>query len=157
MGLEFWMIGKTNEKYLEQGIAHYQKLLSRHATVQSIVIPSPKNASKLNTKDLKRQEAMSILKKIQQEDYLILLDESGKQLTSRAFANLLETRLNDSSRRTIFLIGGAFGFGQALYQRANQQLSLSKMTFSHQLIRLIFWEQLYRGISILKGLPYHND
>lgn len=157
MSLHFWMIGKTKEKYLQTGILEYTKRVSRYIKIDEFIIPDIKNAAKLPVKDLKKQEAELVLKMLQPSDYLILLDENGKQFSSRRFAKQIQNRLNNSGQRTIFLIGGAFGFDESLYQRSNLKLSISEMTFSHQLIRLIFWEQLYRAISIINGLPYHND
>ncbi|MEZ5007400.1 MAG: 23S rRNA (pseudouridine(1915)-N(3))-methyltransferase RlmH [Chitinophagales bacterium] len=157
MAIQFWMIGKTKEKYIQQGIDEYKKRISRYLKVESVVIPDIKNASKLPVNELKKQEGLSILEKLTPQDYLILLDENGKDYSSRGFAKLLEKQLSNSTTNTIFLIGGAFGFDEAVYQRANSKLSLSSMTFSHQLIRLIFWEQLYRAVAINNSLPYHND
>ena len=157
MSLHFWMIGKTKEKYLLSGIEEYKKRLNRFIKIEQVIIPDVKNAAKIPVVDLKKQEAELVFKQLQPNDYLILLDEKGKQFTSRKFAQLIERRLNNSGQRTIFLIGGAFGFDEALYQRCNAKISVSEMTFSHQLIRLLFWEQLYRAVSIINGLPYHND
>ncbi len=157
MSLEFWMIGKTKEVYLQSGINEYQKRSKRYLKIESQIIPDVKNASKLSVNELKKQEATSILNKLDKRDYLVLLDEKGKSYTSRKFAAFMENRLSQSMTKTIFLIGGAFGFDQSIYDRANLKLSLSEMTFSHQLIRLVFWEQLYRAIAINNNLPYHND
>ena len=157
MSIELWMIGRTKEKFLQDGINEYSKRLSRQLKLSQFTIPVIKNASKLRPAELKKQEAVIILKKLGVKDYLVLLDERGQSMDSRNFAKLLEERMTLSAQRTIFLIGGAYGFDASVYDRSNLQLSLSKMTFSHQMIRLVFWEQLYRGISIIKGLPYHND
>ncbi|MCP4121892.1 MAG: 23S rRNA (pseudouridine(1915)-N(3))-methyltransferase RlmH [Bacteroidetes bacterium] len=157
MAFELWMIGKTKEAYLQTGIDAYTRLVSRYLKIESAILPDPKHAAKLDVQRLKKEEASQVLKKLKPSDYLILLHEHGKNPTSRQFASVLENRMNDSGRRTIFLIGGAYGFDASLLQRSNQKLSLSNMTFSHQLIRLIFWEQLYRGVAIINRLPYHND
>lgn len=157
MAIKFWMVGKTKEKYLVQGIEEYKKRCKRYINIKELVLPDIKNAAKLSTPELKEAEGKSILSKLQPNDHLILLDEKGQQFTSRKFAQLLNKRLVQSSQNTIFLIGGAFGFSDAVYERANSILALSEMTFSHQLIRLIFWEQLYRATAINNGLPYHND
>jgi 23S rRNA (pseudouridine1915-N3)-methyltransferase len=156
MKIELWAIGKTNEAYLESGISIYQKRLSHYLKFDFVIIPDIRKAGKLNPEQLKVKEGEVIMQKIQQGDYLILLDEKGKQYTSVAFANMLEQLLPMSYKRIIFLIGGAFGFAPAVYQRADSQISLSKMTFSHQMIRLFFVEQLYRGMTILKNEKYHN-
>jgi 23S rRNA (pseudouridine1915-N3)-methyltransferase len=157
MSLHFWMIGKTKEAYLLSGIEEYQKRVVKYAKIDVLTIPDVKNAASLPVSDLKKQEASQILKLLQPNDVLILLDENGQQYSSRSFAKMIESKLNHSAQRTIFLIGGAFGFDEALYERSPLKISLSTMTFSHQLIRLIFWEQLYRAFSIIHGLPYHND
>ena len=106
---------------------------------------------------MRQEESKLILSKLLPEDYLVLLDERGQQFTSMAFAKWMEHRLTDSRRRMVFLIGGAFGFSQEVYQRANAQISLSTLTFSHQMVRLFFLEQLYRAMTILKGENYHNE
>jgi 23S rRNA (pseudouridine1915-N3)-methyltransferase len=120
-----------------------------------IVLPDVK----LKTTDgalLKKEEGKLILSKLQTDDYLVLLDENGKQLTSMELAQWTERRLASSGRRLVFLVGGAFGFAPEVYARAQEQLSLSKMTFSHQMVRLFFIEQLYRAMTILRNEPYHN-
>ena len=156
MRVELWAIGKTNESYLETGMAIYEKRLSHYLPFGSVIIPSPK----LKTTDgqiMRQEESKLILAKLIPDDYLVLLDERGQQFTSMAFAKWMEHRLTDSRRRMVFLIGGAFGFSQEVYQRANAQISLSTLTFSHQMVRLFFLEQLYRGMTILKGENYHNE
>lgn len=157
MKLELWLIGKTNEKYLSEGIALYEKRLKRYLPFQIEIIPDVKNAKNLPSTQLKIKEGELIHKRIKNEDFLILLDEKGDSLSSRDFANYLEKKLANSRKRIIFLVGGAFGFSKEIYSRANAKLSLSKMTFSHQMIRLFFLEQLYRAMTILRNEPYHND
>ena len=142
MAIEVWMIGKTKAGYLEEGIAEYQKRLDRLGKVRSKVIPDVKRAGSLSPTELKKQEAQLIIDQLKPTDHLVLLDEKGKSYTSRKFAQWIEQRQVQSSQRTVLLIGGAFGFDEQLYNRANQKLSISDMTFSHQLIRLILWEQL---------------
>ncbi|MEY3243114.1 MAG: hypothetical protein RIR11_4553 [Bacteroidota bacterium] len=156
MRVELWAIGKTNESYLETGMAIYEKRLGHYLPFGSNIIPSPK----LKTTDgqiMRQEESKIILSKLLPDDYLVLLDERGQQFTSMAFAKWMEHRLTDSRRRMVFLIGGAFGFSQEVYQRANAQISLSTLTFSHQMVRLFFLEQLYRAMTILKGENYHNE
>ena len=106
---------------------------------------------------LKAKEAEKYLEKIKDDDFVILLDENGKEYNSRMFANFIEQRQNQSIKRLIFIVGGAFGFDEKLYTRANMTIALSKMTFSHQLVRIIFLEQIYRAYSIINNFPYHND
>lgn len=156
MKVEVWAIGKTSESYLETGIAIFEKRLTHYLPFSWQVWP----ASKVKTTDgqiMRNEEAKLILAKINPDDYLVLLDERGEQFSSVGFSRWMETRLSDSRRRMVFLIGGAFGFSNEVYQRANAQISLSKMTFSHQMVRLFFLEQLYRAMTIIKGESYHND
>jgi len=156
MKIELWAIGKTNEKYLEEGITIYLKRLKYYINFEFIIIPDVKQAGKLNSSQLKLKEGETILSRLKNEDYLILLDEKGDFFTSEAFAQFVEQKLQLSYKRIVFLIGGAFGFSETLYERANGKLSLSKMTFSHQMVRLFFVEQLYRAMTILRNEPYHN-
>ena len=156
MKIEVWAIGKTSEAYLETGIAIFEKRLKNYLPFQLIILPN----AKLKTTDAlltKQEEAKIVLSKLNAEDYLILLDEHGKHFSSLELARRMEQLLSSSHRRIIFLIGGAFGFSQDVYQRANMQLSLSSMTFSHQMIRLFLLEQLYRAMTILRNEPYHNE
>ena len=135
----------------------YEKRLVRYLSFQSVLVPDVKNGKKLPADQLKIKEGEIILKKLNPSDFLVLLDERGEQLSSVAFSKFMERKLQLGNRKLIFLIGGAYGFSTELYKRADQQLSLSKMTFSHQMIRLFFLEQLFRAMSILKGEPYHNN
>jgi len=157
MKAALWVIGKTAFPYLNEGMAIYEKRLKHYLTYQMEILPDVKNAGKLKSAQLKEKEGELILKKLKKDDLLILLDEKGKAYTSVQFAGFIEKTLQYSNKRVVFLIGGAFGFSQAIYQRANYQMSLSKMTFSHQMIRLFFVEQLYRAFSIMKGEKYHNE
>ena len=157
MKFELWAIGKTNFKYLSEGEAIYEKRLSHYLNFRKEIIPDVKNPKNLKPAQLLDKEANTVLKKIKNEDFLILLDEGGKHFSSVDFSKKIQSWQMNGSRRVIFLIGGAFGFSDALYRRANEKISLSKMTFSHQMIRLFFLEQLYRGMTILRGEPYHNQ
>lgn len=149
-------VGGTVDKYLEKGIAEYSKRLTHYTKFETIEIKDMKNAGRLSQPELKRKEGAEILKKIDPGDFLVLLDEAGKKMTSRLFASFIQEKMNHSTKKLIFVIGGAFGFDEVLYQRADVQLSLSDMTFSHRMIRLLFTEQLYRAFTILKGEPYHH-
>jgi 23S rRNA (pseudouridine1915-N3)-methyltransferase len=156
MKVELWAIGKTSEKYLEAGIEIFEKRLKNYLPFTWTILPDVK----LKTADgalLKKEEAKMVLSKLNPDDYLVLLDENGQQFTSVQLAQWTERRLSDSRRRMVFLIGGAFGFSPDVYARAQEKLALSKMTFSHQMVRLFFLEQLYRAMTILKNEPYHND
>ncbi len=157
MKVELWLIGKTAFPYLEEGMAVYEKRLSHYLPFASVVLPDVKNAGSLANELLKQKEGELVISRLKKEDLLVLLDERGKQLTSVEFSNFMEQKLQLGSRRLVFLVGGAWGFSEAIYQRADQKLSISKMTFSHQMVRLFFLEQLYRAMTILRGESYHNE
>ena len=156
MKIELWMIGKTNFDYLQTGISLYEKRIKRYLPFEQIVFPDVKVGKKTNTEVIKEKEGELILKKLQAGDALILLDEAGKIFSSEGFAQHIERQLQMSYKRIIFQIGGAYGFSSAVYNRANAKISLSKMTFSHQMIRLLFVEQFYRAMTILNNEPYHH-
>lgn len=156
MKIELWVVGKTAFKYLEEGISVYEKRLKHYVHFDLVVLPDIKNPP-LSTEALKTKEGELILAKLTKDDYLILLDEKGKQMTSMDFSSFIEQQQVNAVKRIVFQIGGAFGFSDAVYARANRELSLSKMTFSHQMIRLFFVEQLYRAFTIIKGEKYHNE
>jgi 23S rRNA (pseudouridine1915-N3)-methyltransferase len=157
MKIKLIAIGKTDEKFLEEGIDKYLKRLKHYHPFEFIVIPDIKQGGKYSSDKLKEEEGKLILQKVQEGDFLILLDEKGKMFTSGEFATFLQKKLNTVTTNLIFVIGGAFGFSEAVYSRANDKMALSKMTFTHQMIRLFFTEQLYRGFTILRGEKYHND
>ena len=156
MKTELWAIGKTNERYLEEGMELYRKRLGHYLKFGMEIIPDIKKAGKLNPEQLKGREGEAVLQRLKPGDFLVLLDESGKQFTYESFAEFLSHKLQLSYKRIIFLIGGAYGFSPELYTRADSKLSLSRMTFSHQMVRLFFLEQLYRAMTILNNEPYHN-
>lgn len=156
MKTELWVIGKTNEPYLEQGIGLYRKRMKHYLPFKTEVLPDIRGGGRLGTEQLKIKEGEMVLHKLRPNDLLVLLDERGRQFTSEGFAEYLQRQLNGPHRRLVFLIGGAWGFSNALYQRANDRLALSQMTFSHQMIRLFFLEQLFRAMTILRNEPYHN-
>jgi 23S rRNA (pseudouridine1915-N3)-methyltransferase len=156
MKIELWVIGKTDFDYLKQGIVLYEKRLKHYVSYEMVVLNDVKNPP-LSVEALKTKEGEVILNKIQKDDFLILLDENGVQWASVDFANFMGKKQVDSVKRLVFQIGGAYGFSEAVYQRANFKMSLSKMTFSHQMIRLFFVEQLYRAFTIVKGEKYHNE
>lgn len=156
MKIEFWTIGKTNETYLKEGMAIFEKRIKRYLKLESVLITDLKNAKNLKPTQVKLKEGEKCLAKLKNGDYLILLDEKGKQFTSVKFAKFFEQQLNQSHHRIIFLVGGAYGFSEAIYKRANYKIALSEMTFSHQMVRLFFLEQFYRAMTILRNEPYHN-
>lgn len=155
MKIELWAIGKTSERYLDEGMAIFEKRLKNYVPVQWQIIPDVK-VKTAEARVIKKEEGEKVLAKLQSDDYLVLLDENGKEFTSVDLANWMEKRMNQSPRRLIFLIGGAFGFSDAVYERAQEKISLSRLTFSHQMVRLFLMEQLYRAMTILKNEPYHN-
>lgn len=156
MKIELWAIGKTNEKYLEAGIEIFEKRLKNYLPFTFHILPDIKQKTS-DGSQLKKKEGEMVLSKLGPEDFLVLLDEQGREYTSAELAEWIERKLSSSQRKMVFLIGGAFGFSPALYARAHEQLALSKLTFSHQMVRLFFLEQLYRAMTILKNEPYHNS
>ncbi len=149
-------IGKTGTSFLKEGTSVYLDRLKHYAKVEYKELPDA-NAKGLSSEMLKQREGESILKQIKTEDTLLLLDEKGDQFTSRAFADFLQKKMNAGSKNLCLVIGGAFGFSDEVYARANGKISFSKMTFSHEMIRLFLAEQLYRAFTILKGESYHHD
>ncbi len=157
MKLSLICIGKTDEPYLIEGIEKYLKRLKYYVDFTLWVIPDIKNSKNLSIEEQRTKEAELILKKLNPGDQLYLLDERGAAYRSIEFAAFLEKKMIASTQHLVFVIGGPYGFNQAVYDRALGQVSLSKMTFSHQMIRLFFMEQLYRSFSILKKEPYHHE
>mgnify|MGYP001479104802 FL=1 len=157
MKIKLIVVGKTNAKYLFEGEKEYENRLKHYTKFEEIIISDVKHSGKLNENELKKKEGQLILGKLENSDHVILLDDKGKSYSSIEFANFLQQKMNSGLKSLVFAVGGAFGFSDEVYQRANSKLSLSKMTFSHQMIRLIFKEQLYRGFSILKGEKYHHE
>ena len=154
MKVEFWYIGKTNEKYLNLGIEIFVKRLKHYCKFSSCCIKDVKPGQ--NSSETKSRECEVILSKLTPSDYLILLDENGEMFSSEIFAQQVEKLQMQASKRIVFLVAGAFGADQRLQDRADKLLSLSKMTFSHQMIRLFFLEQLYRAFTIIRNEKYHN-
>jgi 23S rRNA (pseudouridine1915-N3)-methyltransferase len=150
-------IDKTQESYLTEGIEIYTKRLKNYCAFDMVTINVPKTVRQRSHSEQKQEEAKLILSAILPEDQLILLDEQGKEYSSVDFSNLIAQKQNASTKRLIFLIGGPFGFSETVYKRANSKISLSQMTFSHQMVRLFFVEQLYRAFTILKGEKYHHE
>jgi len=157
MKIVLLVVGKTNEKYLLEGISEYQNRLKFYIPFQLDVIPELKNTKNLSFQLQKEKSSDLILQSLQESDEVILLDEHGKEYTSVNFARFMEQKMSASPKRLVFVIGGPYGFSEKLYERANGKLSVSLMTFSHQMIRLIFIEQLYRAMTIIKGEPYHHE
>lgn len=151
------VVGKTDEAYLQKGIELFLKRIPHYLPFEMKVIPDVKNTKNLSQDQQKEKEGELILLQLIPSDELILLDERGTEFTSTTFAQFLEKKMLSGIKRMVFVIGGPYGFSQDVYNRANGKLSLSKMTFSHQMVRLIFAEQLYRALTILKGEPYHHE
>jgi len=157
MTIKLIAIGKTDNKNLIALIEEYSKRLSFYIKFEFEIIPDIKNAKNLSENQQKEKEGEFILQKIGNQDDVILLDENGKQFTSINFADFLQKKMNSGIKNLVFVIGGLYGFSEAIYKRATGKISLSTMTFSHQMIRLFFIEQLYRGFTILKNEPYHHQ
>lgn len=157
MKIKLLAIGKTDDKDLQQLINGYQKRLQHYIKFELDIIPDLKNMKNLSELQQKEKEGELILAKIQNTDDLVLLDDKGKQFTSVEFSNYLQKKMNAATKQLVLVIGGPYGFSEAVYQKATGKLSLSKMTFSHQMIRLFVVEQLYRGFTILKNEPYHHE
>ena len=157
MKVKLMQIGKTDTSYLTEGIEKYNKRIKRYHPYEVLTIPDIKNVKNISQAQQKKLEADKILKTIESTDFLVLLDEKGKEFSSVKFANFMSDIMLQSFKQLVFIIGGPYGFDQSIYARANRKIALSQMTFSHQLIRLIFAEQLYRANSIIKGEPYHHE
>lgn len=157
MKIVFLSLGKTNEKYLIEGISLYQNRLKHYTSFEMIEIPNIKKSKNLTKLELMKKEGDLILKNIQNSDHLVLLDEKGKEYNSINFSEKIQNWMLSGKKRIVFVVGGSYGFSNDLYHRGNEKISLSKMTFSHQMVRLFFLEQLYRGYSILNNQPYHHE
>ena len=155
MNIKLIAVGKTDNPALQQLISTYEKRLSYYINFELQLLPDIKNSKSLSEEQQKIKEGELILSYVEPSHHLILLDEQGKEYTSIAFE--LQKKMNTGIKQLIFVIGGPYGFSQAVYQRANSKLSLSKLTFSHQMIRLFFVEQLYRAFTILRNEPYHHQ
>ena len=149
-------VGKTNAGYLQEGIREYESRLQHYIRFETITIDDLKNRSKMDEPLIKKKEGEQILQKIDASDFVILLDEKGKTNSSIQFAKLIEKHTIQATKTLVFVIGGAYGFSDELYQRAQSKLSLSPMTFSHQMVRLFFVEQVYRAMTIMRGEKYHH-
>ncbi|HRO77007.1 MAG TPA: 23S rRNA (pseudouridine(1915)-N(3))-methyltransferase RlmH [Crocinitomicaceae bacterium] len=156
MKIKVICIGKTGKKFLEEGEQEYLNRLKHYIAIERIEIPDLKNQKNLTEEQIKKQEGDLILSKVGAGEQLYLLDEHGKQFTSETFADFLQQRFNQGGKSLTLVIGGAYGFSAEVYQTAHGKISLSELTFSHQMVRMILFEQLYRGMTILKGEPYHH-
>lgn len=156
MVIKFILVGKTTTGYLEQGIQDYTKRIGHYTRLAVDVIPELKAAKSMSEQQIKQKEGELILQRIDDSDHVVLLDSTAFQPTSDAMAAWIQGTINRGTRKMVFVVGGAYGFSEQVYGRGNEKLSLSAMTFSHQMVRLIFLEQLYRSFTILNGEPYHH-
>ena len=156
MKITLLQIEKTDEKWLQEGIDKYEKRLKHYLTFETITIGLPKAARNKSIEEQKKEEAKLLLTQFEKFDLIVLLDENGKGFTSESFSVQIQKWMNEGKRNVCFVIGGPFGFAQEVYNAAHLKICLSQMTFSHQMVRLFFTEQLYRGLSILKGEKYHH-
>ena len=157
MKITLLTVGKTDVKWVREGLELYVSRLGHYVPFQLREIPELKNVSALGREQVKAKEGDLVLKALRPSDEVVLLDEGGREFRSVEFASWLEERLSRGARDIVFVVGGAYGFSPEVYARADSKLSLSKMTFSHQMVRTIFAEQLYRAFTILKGEPYHHE
>lgn len=157
MKINLLTVGKTTNPQMIKLQDEYQNRLKFYLPFENTIIPELKNTKKLSVAEQKEKEADLILKHIDNSDDVVLLDDKGKQFTSMGFSDFIQKKMNTGNKRIVFVVGGPYGFSQRIYDRANNLLSLSTMTFSHQMVRLIFLEQLYRAMTIIKGEPYHHE
>ena len=157
MKITLLTVGKTDVRWVREGLDLYVSRLAHYVPFQLVEIPELKNVSALTRDQIKQKEGELILKQLKTSDEVTLLDEHGREMTSLEFARSMEGKMSRASRDIVFVIGGAYGFSPDVYGRADGKISLSKMTFSHQMVRTIFAEQLYRAFTIIKGEPYHHE
>lgn len=157
MKIALLQIGKTTDKYIISGVADYSVRICKYVGFEIITAPELKNTKSMPFSEQKQREGERIIKSITKDDWVILLDERGTEFSTTEFAGQLSKIFMMPKKRVVFIIGGPYGFSKEVYDRADQKLSLSRMTFSHQLVRLLFAEQLYRILTVIKGDPYHHD
>jgi 23S rRNA (pseudouridine1915-N3)-methyltransferase len=157
MKIVLLQIGKTSEKYIEEGISNFSSRIRKYSAFEIFTLPDIRNTRNMPAREQKIKEAEKILKFLKNDDFLVALDENGKEFSTLEFSSWLEKALALSKKRVVFVIGGAWGLSDEVLQKAYMRLSLSRLTFSHQVVRLLFLEQLYRVFSIIKGEPYHHE
>lgn len=150
-------VGKTSTDYLIKGIDGFLKRINHYVPMELNIIPDLKSTKGLTEETQKLREGQAMMAALQPGDVVVLLDERGKEYTSREFASQIDRKMVQGIKRLVFIIGGPYGFSQEMYDRANEKISLSKMTFTHEMVRLFFVEQVYRAMTILRGEPYHHD
>ena len=156
MKIQFWSIGKDHEPYVKPGVDDFTRRISRYYPVEWSIIPTSKNAATLSQPDLKKKEGEIILEGLAKDDFLVALDERGKQMGSEGLAQFIQSRANESTKKLIFLIGGVYGLDEPVLKRADYRWSLSQLTLPHQLVRLLLAEQVYRACTILRNEKYHH-
>ena len=157
MKIQFWSVGKNHESYIKEGVDIFTWRIGHYYPVEWSIIPMPKNAGTLSEMDLKKKESEMIMGLLQQTDYLVLMDERGKEMSSEELAGFIESRGNESIKNIVFLIGGAYGVTDEIKKRAHYKWSLSRLVFPHQLVRLILAEQVYRACTIIRNEKYHHS
>lgn len=157
MNIKLIVVGKSESEHLRSWVEVYVKRLSHYIGFEIVTLPDVKNAKNLSVGELKEREGEMILRQIEKADKVVLLDEKGKEFSSMEFSKYLEKQMNASVRTLAFVVGGAFGFSPKVYEKIGERIAISRMTFSHQMIRLLVVEQIYRAFTILKGEPYHNE
>ncbi|NMC39973.1 MAG: 23S rRNA (pseudouridine(1915)-N(3))-methyltransferase RlmH [Bacteroidales bacterium] len=156
MKIRLIVVGKTEQRWIEEGLKNYFDRIGQYISFDYVIIPEVKLTGKPDPDRVRKAEGDAIMRKIDSNDHVILLDERGSQYTSEELADFLQKLMNQSLKQVVFIVGGAWGFHEEVYHRARSMVSLSRMTFNHQLVRLIFAEQLYRAFTILRGEPYHH-
>jgi len=157
MKIQLWSVGKSHESYVKEGIEDFTKRISKYYPVEWKIFSPAKQTTNTLESDIKKQEAQTLLNSIAKDDYVVLLDERGKQLSSPQLATFIEQRANESTRQLLFIIGGAFGVDETIQKRANHTWSLSNLVFPHHLVRLMLSEQLYRACTIIRNEKYHHN
>ncbi len=157
MNIELIVVGKTDSKHVEELVANYSKRINFYCKFSITTLPDVKNTKNLTVSQQRTAEGEALMRQLTDSDYVVLLDERGEEYRSMEFAQWLQKRMNSGVRRLVIIIGGPYGFSEAVYARSNSKVSLSKMTFSHQIVRAIFAEQIYRAFTILKNEPYHHE
>jgi 23S rRNA (pseudouridine1915-N3)-methyltransferase len=157
MKIALLQIGKTTERYLTEGIGVFEGRMRKYAAFEIFTIPDIRNTRNMTATELKTREGEKILQFFKNDDYIVILDDKGKEFSTIEFSSWIENTLMLQKKRLVFIIGGPWGFSDEVYQKADMLLSLSRLTFSHQMVRLLFLEQLYRAFTVIKGEPYHHE
>lgn len=157
MKITLLCVGRTQYEPFKEGIDRYIKRIPHYVPIEYVELPDVKTTAALTEQKQKEQEGKTLLSKLNNSDYVVLLDERGREYTSRQFSEFIQSKMVSLPGRLVFIVGGPYGFSEEVYARANSKLSLSKMTFPHELVRLFFVEQIYRAMSIMRGEPYHHD